>query len=145
MSRSVPGVSSQQQCPQQTTTYYLRVQFNDGSVQQPSITITVNPPSGQGPVITQFTVDPTEISVGQCVNVQWQVTGNVARVAILTNGQVRWDGAPASGNWQDCPQSPGVVNYAIQAFASDGVAVQTSRDVSVASSGSAAPVITVPP
>jgi hypothetical protein len=69
------------------------------------------------------------------------VTGNVARVAILTNGQVRWDGAPATGNWQDCPQSPGVVSYAIQAFGSDGVAVQTSRDVSVASSGSSAPVI----
>jgi polar amino acid transport system substrate-binding protein len=137
----VPGVSSQQQCPQQTTTYFLRVQFNDGSVQQPQITITVNPAGGDSPVITQFTVNPTQIAAGQCVNVQWQVTGNVVRVAILTNGQVRWDGAPATGNWQDCPQTPGVVNYAIQAFASDSVAVQTSRDVSVAGSGSTAPVI----
>jgi polar amino acid transport system substrate-binding protein len=136
----VPGVSSQQQCPQQTTTYYLRVQFNDGSVQQPSIVITVNPVAG-GPVISQFTVDPSQISAGQCVTARWQVTGNVVRVAILSNGQVRWDGAPATGNWNDCPQSPGVVNYAIQAFASDGTAVQTSRDVSVSPAGAAPPVI----
>ena len=137
----VPGVGSQQQCPQQTTTYFLRVQFNDGSVQQPQIIISVNPAGGDSPVITQFTVDPTQISAGQCVTARWQVTGNVTRVAILTNGQVRWDGAPATGNWQDCPQSPGEVNYTLQAFGADGVAVQTSRQVSVGGAGSSAPVI----
>jgi hypothetical protein len=62
-------------------------------------------------------------------------------VAILSNGQVRWDGAPATGQWQDCPQSPGVVNYAIQAFGANGQMAQTSRDVSVASAGTSAPVI----
>jgi hypothetical protein len=137
----VPGVSSQQQCPQQTTTYYLRVQFNDGSVQQPSIVITVNPASGGGPVITQFNVNPSQITAGQCVSVQWVVQGQVSRVAILSNGTVRWDGAPASGNWQDCPQAPGTVQYTIQAFGPDGQMVQTSRDVSVGSSGSQPPVI----
>jgi hypothetical protein len=137
----VPGVGSQQECPQQNTTYFLRVQFNDGSVQQPSITISVNQPPAGGPVIQQFTVNPPQITAGQCVQVSWVVGGDVARVAILTNGTVRWDGAPATGNWQDCPQAPGVVTYAIQAFGSSGQMVQTSRDVSVGSTGPQPPVI----
>lgn len=136
----VPGVSSQQVCPQQTTTYFLRVQFNDGTVQQPQITITVNPAAG-GPVIQRFTADPSQITLGQTVNIQWQVTGATTRIVILRNNSPIWDGAPATGSYNDVPQSVGNVTYSIQAFDANNQAVQTSRTVVVGSAGSQPPVI----
>ena len=136
----VPGVSSQQQCPQQTTTYFLRVQFNDGSVQQPQITIVVNP-AASGPVIQRFTADPSQVTLGQAVNIQWQVDGVTTRIAILRNGAPIWDGAPATGSYNDVPQSVGSVTYGIQAFDTQNQAVQTSRTVIVGDPGSQPPVI----
>ncbi|BCX03740.1 MAG: hypothetical protein KatS3mg053_1678 [Candidatus Roseilinea sp.] len=136
----VPGVSSQQACPQQTTTYFLRVQFNDGTVRQQQITITVNP-AVSGPVIERFTADPAQITLGQTVNIQWQVSGGVTRIAILRNGAAVWDGAPTTGSYNDVPQSAGSVTYAIQAFDAGGQAVQTSRTVIVGDPGSQPPVI----
>ncbi len=136
----VPGVSSQQVCLQQTTTYFLRVQFNDGSVRQQQITITVNP-AVSGPVIERFTADPAQITLGQTVNIQWQVSGSVTRIAILRNGAAIWDGAPTTGSYNDVPQSAGSVTYAIQAFDASGQAVQTARTVTVGDPGSQPPVI----
>lgn len=136
----VPGVSSQQACPQQTTTYFLRVQFNDGTVRQQQITITVNP-AISGPVIERFTADPAQITLGQTVNIQWQVSGGVTRIAILRNGAAIWDGAPTTGSYNDVPQSAGSVTYAIQAFDAGGQAVQTSRTVIVGNPGAQPPVI----
>lgn len=136
----VPGVSSQQQCPQQTTTYFLRVQFNDGSVQQPQITITVNP-AVSGPVIERFTADPSQLTLGQTVNIQWQVDGVTTRVVILRNNSPIWDGAPTTGSYNDVPQSVGNVVYSIQAFDTNNQAAQTSRTVVVGSPGAQPPVI----
>lgn len=137
----VPGVSSQTQCPQQTTTYFLRVQFNDGSVQERQITIVVNPAGPGTPVIERFTADPSQISLGQTVTLQWQITGPTTRVVILRNNAPVWDGAPTTGSYNDAPQSVGNVVYTLRAFDTNQQAVQTSRTVVVGDPGSQPPVI----
>ena len=64
------GQNSSRQCPRTTTTYILRVQMQDGTVTERQITIFVEP-SNTAPKITYFSVKPTSVQAGQCV----QVTG----------------------------------------------------------------------
>jgi len=122
----VAGVGSRQECPQQTTTYFLRVQMRDGSVQTRELTVAVTPVIG-APVISQFTASPLQINVGQCVTLQWNVEGNTTRVALLRNNGALWDGAPVRGSFQDCPPGAGQMTYTLQASGPGGSsqAVQT--------------------
>ncbi len=75
----VPGVGQSVQYPPNTMNYYLRVINPDNSVTVKTRTITVNQPVG-APVINQFSVDPPAVTVGQCVNILWQVSGQVSQV-----------------------------------------------------------------
>ncbi len=84
-SGGVAGQSSQQVCPPATTTYYLRVEARDGTVQTRQIQVVVNP-AENAPVITRFTVDPSAIYAGQCVTVQWAIQGPANLARILRNG-----------------------------------------------------------
>ncbi|HNS01701.1 MAG TPA: transporter substrate-binding domain-containing protein [Anaerolineae bacterium] len=124
--QGVEGVGSRQECPQQTTTYFLRVQMRDGSVQTRELTVAVTPIIG-APVISQFTASPLQINVGQCVTLQWNVEGSTTRVALLRNNGALWDGAPVRGSFQDCPPGAGQMTYALQASGPGGSsqAVQT--------------------
>jgi ABC-type amino acid transport substrate-binding protein len=134
----VPGVSSQVQCPQQTTTYFLRVQFNDGSVQQPQITISVAPASNTGIVINAFTA---YLESNGCVLLQWQITGGpVTRVALLRGAQPVWDGAPISGNFSDCQPGAGLVTYTLQAFNGSGQVTQATQTIQVGGPGFPTPI-----
>lgn len=138
----VGGVSNSQQCPQQTTTYELRVQFNDGTVRTQDITIYVNPASGSGPVITSFNAQPGAINPGGCVSLSWSITGVTTRVAITRNGAAIYDGAPVVGATSDCPPNlPGqtIVTYALQAFDTNNQVVQTTRQVTIAGGGGLPP------
>jgi hypothetical protein len=135
----VPGVSSQQQCPQQTTTYELRVQFNDGSVQTQDITIFVAPAPNTGLAITQFTASTVQTASGLCGNLNWQVQGNVANVVLLRNGQTIWSGAPATGSYTDCQSGGGLVNYTLQAFAPNGQMQQATQSLYISSGGGGQP------
>ena len=126
----VAGEAGKQECPQATTTYELRVDKRNGEVVTRSIVIYVNPVSG-APVITQFNSSPEwEVVVGQCVQLWWQVQGQVSRVALLLNGAPLWDYAPVSASRQDCPPGPGQVLYELQAWGPGGfVAAQRSINV----------------
>jgi heat shock protein HslJ len=83
------------------------------------ITINVQPRPG-APIIERFTVDPAQIGFGQCVDVTWQISGNVNSVKLLRNQLILWDGAPVSGTMQDCPPGSGQVNYSIEATGPGG-------------------------
>ncbi len=122
----VAGVGSRQECPQQTTTYYLRVQMRDGSVQTRELTVNVTPVVG-APVISQFSANPSQINVGQCTTLQWNVEGNTTRVVLARNNAPLWDGAPVRGSFQDCPPGSGQMTYTLQASGPGGSsqAVQT--------------------
>ncbi len=115
----VEGQGSSTQCPAQTTTYNLRVLKTDGTTEIRQITIVVEP-SNQSPKITRFNVSPSQIQVGQCVQVSWEVEGNVSNITIMRNGIILWAGAPVKGSLQDCPPDAGFAAYVIEATGQGG-------------------------
>ncbi len=125
----VPGVGTSTQCPSNTTTYELRVLQRDGTFVIQQITITVTPAPG-APNIDRFTVEPTQILRGQCVNLRWQVSGNVSRVIVSRDGTPLWNGAPVSGQMQDCPPGDGRRSYQLEAQGPGGTSRKT-QDVTV--------------
>lgn len=141
--QAVPPQSSRQECPQATTTYFLRVVNPNGAVEERQITINVTA-APNAPTINQFVASPPQITFGQCVNLQWNVTGSITRLVISGNGRTLWDGAPSSGNFQDCPVVIGTVQYSLQAQGPGGTS-QAQDYVNVADVGVATPVPTPPP
>jgi ABC-type amino acid transport substrate-binding protein len=116
----VAGQGSQKECPPYTITYYLRVVMADGSVQTRQITVNVKPGT-QAPNVERFTVDPdNQITLGQCVDIRWKVSGDVNSIKITSNGNSLWDNAPIQGQTQDCPGAPGNVAYGIAASGPGG-------------------------
>jgi polar amino acid transport system substrate-binding protein len=122
----VNGEGSRRVCPSQTTTYELRVVKPDGSVEVRQITVYVEQVSN-APIVEIFSVSPTQIGLGQCVQIQWKVSGNVSSVDIRRDSTAIWDSAPLNGVMQDCPPNPGSVNYTITATGSGGTAYQEQR------------------
>ncbi len=117
----VAGTGDVQECPQQSITYYLRVVHRDGSVEQQAIRIHVAP-TIDAPHINYFAVDPPgQIALGQCVNLRWEVVGNVSQVNIYSDDRTLWQQAPFRGVLQDCPGSAGDYNYRIEALGPGGV------------------------
>jgi hypothetical protein len=115
----VAGQGSSVQCPDRTTTYNLRVVKQDGTVETRQITIFVEV-TQEAPDIERFTLDPSQIVVGECTNLRWDVSGEVDTVRILANNQSIWDGAPLEGNMNDCPPGAGIIVYAVEATGPGG-------------------------
>jgi hypothetical protein len=95
----------------------------DGTVETRQITIYVEE-TAKAPDIDRFTVEPNQITVGQCTNIRWEVDGEVDTVKIMANNRPIWDGAPLSGNMNDCPPGAGVVIYALEATGPGGTSRQ---------------------
>jgi ABC-type amino acid transport substrate-binding protein len=120
----VAGQSSQRECPQQTTTYYLRVDKRDGTSVTPAITLYVQS-DPDAPYIQSFSANPSRINAGGCTTLGWQVLGQVASVMIKRDGRTWWDGAPASGSQQDCLGQNGDYTYELEARGPGGKTKQT--------------------
>lgn len=145
-SRSVAFSGQAQVFPQSTTTYNLRVDRFNNTVEIRQIVVTVTSGGGgNAPAIQSFAVSPEgQIQLGQCVAIAWQVAGQVNRVRLLRNNNVLWDNAPFSGNSQDCPQVLGVNTYTLEAYGSSS-STRAQRSITVVSSGGgggSAPTIT---
>ena len=81
------------------------------------------PPVLGAPFIQRFGVFPSdEIHLGACVAVRWEVYGYVTDIRIARNDKLLRSEAPLSGQLTDCPPSPGVKTYRIEAIGPDGVA-----------------------
>lgn len=139
----VPPQSSRQVCPAVTTTYFLRVLFPSGAVEERQITVTVRP-NVSAPTINVFAANPEQVTVGQCVQLNWDVTGSVTRITISNQFRVIWDNAPSRGNTQDCTGAPTVIEYKLVANGPGGTS-QALDYVTVVSPATATPVPTVPP
>ncbi len=133
-----PGTSVETVYPQASGTWELRVERNDGGIDIRNIYINVTgsgiepaPPSGSGGIgpttVNIYNVTPNG---GGCVNIQWQITGQLASLAISRDGQILPTPQSASGSFNDCPGTGSRV-YALVASAGNGNAVSTSRTVSV--------------
>ena len=136
----VPGVGQSTEYPPYTMNYYLRVINTDNSVTVKTRTINVNQPAG-APVINQFYVDPPAITLGQCVNIVWQVSGQVSNVTLVINTTGVWPNAPVSGSHQDCPVTPGQSIYQITAQGPGG-STQQQVTVNVSAPPSTQPTAT---
>ncbi len=140
----VPGVGQSIEFPPTTMNYYLRVINRDNSVTVKTRTINVTQPVG-APVINQFSVDPPAITVGQCVNLRWQVSGQVSNVTLVINTVGVWPNAPVSGSYQDCPATPSQSVYQLTAQGPGG-STQQQVTVNVSAAPPQPPTATpVPP
>ncbi len=139
----VPPQSNRQVCPANTTTYYLRVVRNDGNVEERQSAITVRP-NVNAPNIAQFVGAPPQVTVGQCVQLQWDVQGSVTRVTLSNQFRTIWDNAPSRGNTQDCTGAPAIIEYKLVATGPGGTS-QALEHVTVVSPATATPMPTVPP
>ena len=99
----VSNSGTRAECPNVSTTYTLRVNQPDGTLDLRPSRIEVTP-APNAPFISFFTVTPSfQIAVGQCVEVRWQVEGEVGNVRVARNDRTLWDGAPLNGTSRDCP------------------------------------------
>ncbi|MBI5031941.1 MAG: transporter substrate-binding domain-containing protein [Chloroflexi bacterium] len=129
--RGVSAQGSRQVYLQNTTVYELRVVKPDDQVETRQIRIDVTPLPPTAPVIARFTADPSfQIYAGQCVNLTWDVQGQVNQVKVTNNGTIIWDGAPVRGTLQNCPSGIGVASYVIDASGPGG-SNRAQRDVTV--------------
>ncbi|MCB0105888.1 MAG: hypothetical protein KDE53_08260, partial [Caldilineaceae bacterium] len=135
--KGVGGEDNRRVCLDRSTNYYLRVVRQDNSVDTKQITVNVE--ATIAPTIARFTVDSSQIPVGQCVNLQWEVQGNIDRVKLLRNGQTIWDDAPFSGNKNDCPPGSGRVEYTLEATGYGGTNRSNSYVDVVAQQATATP------
>jgi len=139
----VAGEGSQVECPPVTTTYNLRVVLTNNSVVTQSITVNVQAVAGP-PTITRFTVDPKQLTAGQCLTIKWTVEGQVTNVKVTAGNNVLWDGAPTKGSYQDCPSAAGQVRYGLTATGSGGTS-QAAETVNVYDPSTATPAPTAAP
>jgi len=140
----VQPVGNRVACPTTTTTYFLRVLNPNGTVEERQSVINVRP-NVAAPNIGQFAASPTQVTIGQCVQLQWDVQGSVSRVTLSNQYRVIWDNAPSRGNTQDCTGGqPTTIEYKLQATGPGGTS-QALKYVSVVSPATATPVPTTPP
>lgn len=140
----VPPQGSRSECPPVTTIYDLRADWQNGTSEVRQIAITVQPVVG-APVIERFTLyPPTEILVGQCVDLTWQVSGNVSQIAISRDDTIINGNAPISGSMQNCPSLAGPVVYSLSATGPGGSS-RLQRSLNVILPLTQPPPATAPP
>ena len=112
------GKGSSKECPQATTTYYLKVVHRDGRVEIPEKTIWVEA-AAEAPQITRFTVDPPgQVTVGQYVTIRWQVDGQADSVRLTANGTEL--SRASKGTIDHQPAAAGTVAYLLEAVGPGG-------------------------
>ncbi len=129
----VGGDGRQQECPAHTQTYNLRVVKRDNSVDTRQITIGVEEPPAQAdaPNIKRFTVEPGTVNLGDCVDIRWNVEGNIDKITVWFEGTALWEGAPVKGNTQHCPEGAGPVGYSLEATAIGGATSRSQQTITV--------------
>lgn len=103
------------------------------------------PAAVPAPVITSFKVTPGTITLGQCVNASWTVTGNVTQVVFERDGTDLWKNAPASGQYQDCPTKTGKIVYALGAYGPGGQDLEQVNVTVNKATATSVPPTRVPP
>jgi hypothetical protein len=66
------------------------------------------------PTIDGFSVSPSEITLGECVTINWSTGGGTSYVRIMRNGAIILDDAGFSGQETDCPTA-GEYYYQLEA------------------------------
>jgi polar amino acid transport system substrate-binding protein len=135
--QGVGGEDSRTVQPPYTSNYYLDAVRHDGSIEQRSITITVDQAPDK-PQILNFHVHPhQDVQQGQPVHIVWEVQ-SAAYVTITGDDGVIVDrGSPASEVYHNIPQlRPGQTTYTISltAIGAGGSSTSDSRQVTMSGS-----------
>ena len=121
----VPASSTRTECPPQTAVYELRVVRQDNSVEVRETTIFAQP-GRRAPTGHRLTATPpNQVTLGQCVTLNWWVEGQVSNVRLLRDNTVLWQSAPVNGSTSDCPPQVGIVTYRIEATGPGGTSNRT--------------------
>jgi len=126
----VTGPSGQKQVsPAQSTSYYLRVVFNNGTDHTEERRITVEQ-TQKPPVINYLDSDPeSEVTQGQSVTLMWDVTGSVDSVKLTRDGVQVYKGSAVRSSVVDTP--PGTAKYKLEAAGPGGSAQPQYRTITV--------------
>jgi ABC-type amino acid transport substrate-binding protein/putative hemolysin len=128
----VGGKGDQQVWPPVSTTYYLRVVYNSGKDETFPLLINVEAAPPNLPVITRFDSSPqSQVMQGECLNLYWEVQGEVNRVALVRNGYPLLDYGPVSGSYNCDKPDPGSYTYELQAWGPGGGPVKRALTISV--------------
>jgi heat shock protein HslJ len=126
---SAPLAGRLQDCPTAAGTIEYALEANGpGGASRKTAYVTVNQvvntptptpvptttPAPQPPLIFSFSVDPTQITTGECVRITWNTGGGTTNVRIVRNGQTLLDNAPLSGTETDCLSTAGTYNYGVE-------------------------------
>ena len=128
--QGVGGHDARTVCPAGTTTYVLRVLYNDQSTADFYVTVNVNPSSDY---TLNFWADANSIDAGQCTALRWDVR-NVQ--AVYLDGE----GVPGNSARDVCPG--GTTTYTLVVTKLDGG--QDSRQVTVEVRNAPPPVVEWP-
>ena len=112
--QGVVGQGSQQMCPNNTTTYTLRVILQNGAEETRLVTVTVDAQT-PGPIIQSFTVNSTRIPLGGCVTLRW-ATANATSVNLSRSLVLLLNNWNPNATVDDCPPQTGVYEYRLDAF-----------------------------
>jgi polar amino acid transport system substrate-binding protein len=101
------------------------------------------PPGIAPPQIQRFVTATNAIVEGQCVLLDWIVSGSTNQVSITRNGAEVWNGAPVQGSINDCPPGSGDMAYDLVAIGPGGSA-QARQNVHVYESDEPVPTNQAP-
>jgi hypothetical protein len=86
-----------------------------------------------------------QVALGYCVDLRWDVQGDVSNVRITANGASLRSNAPLRGFVQHCPTATGMVRYVVEATGPGGTS-RSEHDVEVIRSTTPLPTSTpLPP
>jgi polar amino acid transport system substrate-binding protein len=131
---------SQSDCPGNVGTqeYRIRVTSLTSGVAESSVFVNVGNPTPTAPsvpVIQSFTVQPTSIQQGGCVNLNWSfVAPGQVNSQLLRDGQTIASNLSYQGGFQDCLNVEilnGVAHYTLEIDYAPGGTVSANRNVSV--------------
>jgi hypothetical protein len=111
-----PPLGSQQDCPAQVGQYLyvLRVDSEYSGFTQASQSVRVRNPQPSGPVINSFSAQPDQITLGQCVSLNWVISADNQSFASLSrNGEVIASEVSFTGSFQDCINDPNLAGQVL--------------------------------
>lgn len=136
---AAPVEGAYEDCPQAPGAYdYAVGARGTGGANYDVATVTVKAgkaaaqaPEAAGPVIDVFAVQPAEVAVNGCVQLNWRVGGAIETIRVLRNRVVLLDDAPKTGSGADCLTEAGAYRYRLEAIDEAGQRAEAEVEVTV--------------
>jgi ABC-type amino acid transport substrate-binding protein/putative hemolysin len=119
--KGVTGSEDHEVRPSKSTSYYLRVVYNNNTGETFERRITVQAAPQSKPDITRFDSNPQgQLIQGNSVDIYWEVQGAVDRVQLVCRGNQLYNGPAPSGSAHDSPWDLGEYKCDLKAWGPGG-------------------------